>query len=166
MTNEEIFEKNINLAHANVHKYKNIGIEKEDLTQICYIGLWKAVKTFKEEKGYKLSSYVYKVIANEIYMYLRKNKGHQYDMNFSEEIRENLTLGDVIMDEKDVITEIEEKIELQRYIKNIYARVKDEKQKKIFHMYLQGHKQQEIANTVKCSQAQVSRVLKKMKELY
>lgn len=165
MTKEKLFKENINIAHKNVQKFRHCGIDRGDLLQICYLGLWKSVLNFQEEKGCKFSSYAYKVIQNEILQYLRKNKGHQFDRLFSEEIGENITLKDIFADERDFIEELEEKLDNEMYIKNISSRVKDAKQKQVFKMYLQGRRQQEIADTIKCSQAQVSKILKKMKNL-
>lgn len=74
MTKEKLFKENINIAHKNVQKFRHCGIDRGDLLQICYLGLWKSVLNFQEEKGCKFSSYAYKVIQNEILQYLRKTK--------------------------------------------------------------------------------------------
>lgn len=47
------------------------GEELDDLMQIGYIGLIKAVKGFDETRGYKFSTYAVPLIAGEIKMYMR-----------------------------------------------------------------------------------------------
>ena len=46
MTNEELFNKNINIAYKLAWQYKNSGIDMEDIKQICLYALWKAVITY------------------------------------------------------------------------------------------------------------------------
>lgn len=73
MTNEEMFNKNINIAYKIANKYlDNYKNEYEDIKQIALLGLWKAVLTFKNT--YAFSTYSYKVIFNEINHYLRNRK--------------------------------------------------------------------------------------------
>jgi len=46
----------------------------EDLVSIGSIGLIKGINTYKIDKNIKLATYASRCIANEILMFLRKNK--------------------------------------------------------------------------------------------
>lgn len=67
------FEENEKLVYK-VFKDNFAGYRwlKDDLLQCGRIGLWKACKKFKEDKGHKFSSYAVKVIRNEMLLYLKK----------------------------------------------------------------------------------------------
>jgi RNA polymerase sporulation-specific sigma factor len=77
-------ELNIKLVHSVCQKFTG---EYEDLFQIGCIGLIKAAKTFKEEKGYAFSSYAIPIIRNEILMSLRKKR--VVTISLDEPIRED-----------------------------------------------------------------------------
>lgn len=69
-----LIEHNLRLVVHIAKKYTNNEQELEDFTSIGTIGLIKAINSFKEEKGYKISTYASKCIDNEILMYIRSNK--------------------------------------------------------------------------------------------
>lgn len=161
MTNEEMFNNNIKIAYKIAWKYKNCGLEFEDVKQISLYALWKAVLTFNNTHTF--STYAYIVIQNEINYYLRRNRKYFTDKYFSEPIGvEELTIEDVLADEANKIQELENKIDIQNQIQRIRESNIGQKNKKAFELYLKGYKQQKIADIMKCSQAQVSRYLKKI----
>lgn len=164
MTNEEMFTANTKIAYKIAWQYKSCGIEFEDLKQICLLGLWKAVITFKNTHAF--STYAYKVIFNEVNQYLRKNTKHFTIRYLSEPIgKENrILLEEKIVDEIDNIGNIEKHIDMEKQFKNIRNDDLNKKEKEIFEMRLKGYKQQNIANVMNCSQAQISRCLKKIRE--
>lgn len=160
MTNEELFEQNINLANKMVWQYKNCGVSFEDLQQLCYLGLWKAIISFDHK--HTLSTYAWPVMSNEINQYLRKNRKHFNNMSLSEPVGENMEMEQFIADEKDNIQRLENKIDIENQLKKIEDSSLDDDTKKIFNLYISGCKQSEIAKKMKCSQPQVSRKLKKI----
>ena len=74
---EKLFNDNLKLAHYVLNEKfqgKNTyfpGNDYDDLTQVAYIGLWKACITFKPDKKINFSTYAIKVIYNEILMLKR-----------------------------------------------------------------------------------------------
>lgn len=59
-------EKNLGLVHACAKKFKNRGIEYDDLFSAGCIGLIKAIDNFDESRGLQLSTYAVPVILGEM----------------------------------------------------------------------------------------------------
>ena len=66
-----IFENNSALLKSIIKKFKNKGVEYEDLYQIASIGLVKAIKNFDESFGVVFSTYAVPMIIGEIKRFLR-----------------------------------------------------------------------------------------------
>lgn len=63
---EIVVEENIGLVHLCAKRFKGRGIEYDDLFQAGCIGLIKAIDSFDETRGLKLSTYAVPVILGEI----------------------------------------------------------------------------------------------------
>lgn len=63
---DAFIESNLGLVHACAHRFKNKGIEYDDLYAAGCMGLVKAVDAFDEERGFKFSTYAVPVILGEI----------------------------------------------------------------------------------------------------
>ena len=61
-----LIEHNLRLVVHIAKKYISNDQELEDYTSIGIIGLIKAIDSFKENKGYKISTYASRCIENEI----------------------------------------------------------------------------------------------------
>ncbi len=68
-----IFENNSALIKSIIKKFKNKGIEYEDLYQIASIGLVKAIKNFDVSFNVKFSTYCVPMVIGEIKRYIRDN---------------------------------------------------------------------------------------------
>ena len=68
-----IFENNVPLIRSIISKFKNKGIEYDDLFQIGSIGLVKAIKNFNEDFNVKFSTYCVPMVIGEIKRYIRDN---------------------------------------------------------------------------------------------
>ena len=66
-----LVENNSPLIKSILRRYKNKGVEYDDLYQLGCIGLLKAIKNFSTEFGVKFSTYVVPMIKGEIKRYLR-----------------------------------------------------------------------------------------------
>lgn len=83
MKEMELFDKNKKLVHYVVRmmtqnhsiKQSYSGMEYEDLTQIGFIGLWKACQRFDESVGVKFSTYAVPTIQGEITNAIRVSTG-------------------------------------------------------------------------------------------
>lgn len=68
-----IFTENTPLIKSICNRFKNKGVEYEDLYQIACIGFVKAINNFDEKYDVKFSTYTVPMIIGEIKRYLRDN---------------------------------------------------------------------------------------------
>lgn len=68
-----IFENNSPLLKSIIKKFKNKGVEYDDLYQIACIGLVKAIKNFDMSFNVKFSTYCVPMVIGEIKRYIRDN---------------------------------------------------------------------------------------------
>lgn len=66
-------EKNIGLVHACAKRFKERGLEYDDIFQSGCIGLMKAVDSFDKERGVQFSTYAVPVILGEIKQLFRNS---------------------------------------------------------------------------------------------
>lgn len=59
-------EENLGLVHLCANRFRNRGIEYEELYSAGCVGLLKAIKVFDENRGVKFSTYAVPVILGEI----------------------------------------------------------------------------------------------------
>ena len=164
-----LIEHNLRLVVHIAKKYTENEQELEDYTSIGTIGLIKAIDSFKENKGFKISTYASKCIENEILMYFRNQKKSSQDVFISDPIDTDkdgnaLTLIDVIADGSDIAEEIDTKIKLEK-LRVILSGCLDEREKKIIEMRygLYGGEeltQRDIAKKLGISRSYVSRIEK------
>ncbi len=62
----DLVEKNLSLVHSCANRFKNRGVEYDDLYQAGCLGLIKASKGFNESLGYEFSTYAVPAILGEI----------------------------------------------------------------------------------------------------
>lgn len=154
---EELFNKNLKLVYYIInHKYSQ-NPEKEDLRQEGMIGLWKACKTFKEDLGFKFSTYAMACIKNQIKMYLRKI--------YKENIKSAKVLfADLEPFEYESIQSYENfnainsQYDFDRLTRNL---TKNERE--LLVKVNSGLKQKQIAEVYHTSQSNISRKIKKIK---
>ena len=150
MTNEEMFNKNINIAYKIANRYLvNYANEYEDIKQVALMGLWKAVLTFNDTHAF--STYAYTVISNEINMYLRTIKKNNSTISLKQEVKENITLEDILADKNNYIEKLENSLDIENYIVQIKNSKLKEKEKIVFELSLRGYKQDKIAKIICCS---------------
>jgi len=68
---EIIFTENAPLIKSVIKRFKNKGVEYDDLYQIASIGFIKAIKNFDESFGVKFSTYTVPMIIGEIKRFMR-----------------------------------------------------------------------------------------------
>ena len=68
-----IFESNSPLIKSIIRRFKNKGVEYDDLYQIASIGFLKAINNFDESFCVKFTTYVVPMIIGEIKRYMRDN---------------------------------------------------------------------------------------------
>ena len=63
---DKMIENNLGLVHSCAQKFKNRGVEYDDLFQAGCVGLIKAADNFDESRGFSFSTYAVPVILGEI----------------------------------------------------------------------------------------------------
>lgn len=79
MEAESLFAKNVGLAHWLATKYARKWpdpSEWDDFHSEALLGLLRAAKTYRPDKGVKFATYAYVVITNQLLMWMRKAKDH------------------------------------------------------------------------------------------
>lgn len=154
-----------------------------DETSVAYIGLIRAVDTYKLEPGTTFATYSYKVIKNEVLMYYRKlnsksNGGGETkifledDIPDKDEKREKLHIFDVISDDSNFIDDVIDKETVKLILKNLKYLTYNEAFSIIYYFGLYGQKaktQQEIGDKLGVVRSLASRYctrgIKKLKVL-
>jgi len=167
----KLIEHNLRLVVFIAKKYETPLETLEDLVSIGTIGLIKGINTYKIDKNIRLATYASRCIANEILMYLRKNKKRVSDISFEEALTydaegNELRLEDILSEEDDsTYKEYEKKMNIQLlkdYLDNL-----NERDKKIMIMRYglyntQEYTQKEVAELLGISQSYISRIEKKV----
>ena len=113
----KLIEHNVRLVVFLAKKYENTGYDLEDLVSIGSIGLIKGINTYKMDKNIKLATYCSRCIANEILMFLRKNKRRKSEISFEDALNydaegNELHLEDILGTDDDIVyKEFENKID-------------------------------------------------------
>ena len=68
---EELIENNLGLVRSIALRFKDRGVEYEDLVQIGSMGMLKAIRSFDTDKGNAFSTYAVPLIIGEIKRYIR-----------------------------------------------------------------------------------------------
>ncbi len=167
----KLIEHNLRLVVFLAKKYENTGYDIEDLVSIGSIGLIKGINTYKIDKNIKLATYASRCIANEILMFLRKNKKRKGEISFEDALNydaegNELHLEDILGTEEDiVIKEFEENQNRQALEKEINLLDLRDKQIMVLRYGLNNtreYTQKEVAEMLGISQSYISRIEKKV----
>lgn len=166
-----LIEHNLRLVVYLAKKYENTGYDLDDLVSIGSIGLIKGINTYKPDKNIKLATYASRCIANEILMFLRKNKKRKTEISFEDALNydsegNELHLEDILGTEDDLVSkEYEDKVDKILLQKEINRLKKRDKQIMIMRYGLNNTKeytQKEVAELLGISQSYISRIEKKV----
>ena len=164
MSNEELFNKNINIAYKIANRYKiNYPNELEDITQIALMGLWKCVLNYNDK--YELSTYAYTVIPSQINMYLRHIRKHEKNISINtivcDDDAKSLTLEDILDDKNNYVDNVINKINFENIFKDIEM---NNRERKIIILRLNGYTQSKMTNVLNITQGQISRIEKELRK--
>ena len=166
-----LIEHNLRLVVFLAKKYESTGYDLEDLVSIGSIGLIKGINTYKVDKNIKLATYASRCIANEILMFIRKNKKRKSEISLEDALNydsegNELHLEDVMGTDADIVAdEFESKEEKQLLTSEL--RNLDSRDKEIIIMRYglyntKEYTQKEIADKLNISQSYISRIEKKV----
>lgn len=168
---EKLIKHNIRLViHEVIGRFKNVEYELKDLVSIGNIGLIKAIDTFDINKNLSFSTWAVPCIDGEILNFFKKIRkdiptdsieNPFYKGKQGEEIK----VEDTLIDDTNIAEEYNNK----ELIVNLREIIKDlpERNREIIMLYFgfyndKRYGQEEIAEKMSISQAQVSRVVKKI----
>ena len=188
----KLIEENSPLIKSVIKRFKDKGVEYDDLYQIGCIGFLKAIKNFKPEFGVKFSTYVVPMVIGEIKRFMRDDgaiKVSEQRKPTIEEIAKHFKVEeqDVVMamdsakmplsiytplDDDDDSSSIVDRIEAgEDYnekmlddiaLKEVVKKLDKRDRKIILLRYFYDKTQSEIAKELKISQVQVSRLENKI----
>ena len=160
---EKLFEEGKNLVPWIVNQFlsRTPHLEREDLMQLGYLGLWKACLFF-DYRG-KLSSLAVACIRNEIGLYLRKRDNREVMglLSLNQELLEGEgdTFLDLLEDTADYFGFVESGI--YDFIKKL-----SDREKLIVECQLGGLNRVSASKVIGISQSHYSRLLKRVREKY
>lgn len=165
-----------------VNKYKVSNFDREDLYQAGLLGLFKAIKNYKEEYNVKLTTYAFKYIIGEVNReYKKLNLYGRVDYN---KIRSFVYLNNTLTPEdicKELNISIEtfydamSRVDQVMYLEDdtrdsiidnkAYIDLELDKDEELLYQYyvVRRFSQTEIAKLLNVSQSTVSRSIKKLK---
>ena len=167
----KLIEHNIRLVVFLAKKYENTGYDLEDLVSIGSIGLIKGINTYKMDKNIKLATYCSRCIANEILMFLRKNKKRRTEISFEDALNydaegNELHLEDILGTDEDIVyKEFESKIDkraLEMELNSLNDRERHIMKLRYGLNNTEEYTQKEVANMLGISQSYISRIEKKV----
>lgn len=165
MTLEELFEAHGHLVYFVYNKHFNSSKNltyKDDLMQEGRLALWEACSMFDENKEIKFSTFAVTVIYHKMLEALLKLSKHDKNLSLNTVVLRGKEGDSYTLEEclpaKEEYSIIDLKIILQGCLETLSAR-----DKQIILLICKGYKQDQIAKSVKLSQAQVSRILKQFK---
>ena len=88
MPREKMVESNLGLVHACAGKFKNRGVDYDDLFQAGCVGLLKAIDGFDESLGFVFSTYAVPAILGEIKRLFRDGGTVKVSRSMKERSRE------------------------------------------------------------------------------
>lgn len=115
---EKRINDNLGLVHSCAQRFKNRGVEYEDLFQAGCIGLIKAVDGFDESLGYVFSTYAVPAILGEMKRIFRDGGAVKVSRSIKERSREIWAEKEKLENEKGyepTLTEIAERVGLSVY---------------------------------------------------
>ena len=166
----KLIEHNLRLVAHIVKKYDNKSEDLDDLISIGTIGLIKAMDTFSNKTGTKLTTYAARCIENEILMYYRSNKKNSKNISINESIGfdkdgNEISFIDILKTPNpDFISDITLKDnikDLYSYLEILTKREKEIIIKRYGLFNSQEKTQKQIANEFKISRSYVSRIEKR-----
>lgn len=118
MTRDELISNNLGLVHSCANKFRNRGIEYDDLYSAGCLGLVKAADGFDETLGYRFSTYAVPAILGEIKRLFRDGGAVKVSRSLKEKSREAVRLQDelsVALGREPTVSELSEGLGINEF---------------------------------------------------
>ena len=172
---DKLIEHNLRLVVHIAKKYTTNEQELEDFTSIGTIGLIKAIDSFKDNKGFKISTYASRCIENEILMFFRTSKKQKAEISMNQVIGTDKDGNDMelidtlVLKEKDAVDDIHDKTVLKQVLDFIDKKLNKREKYIMNKRYgIDGSNsmtQQELADELGISRSYVSRIETKVQKM-
>ena len=168
---ETLIEHNLRLVVFLAKKYESTGYDMEDLISIGSIGLIKGIETYKIDKNIKLATYASRCIANEILMYIRKNKKRRKEVSLEDRLNydsegNELHLEDVLGTDSDLVSDSYIKKIESKFVSSEINKLNERERQIMVMRYglnnTRSYTQKEVADILGISQSYISRIEKKV----
>lgn len=163
MTNEEIFQENIDIAYKLANQYlKSYPKEIDDIRQVALMELWRCIQNW--DHLHALTTYAYICIPNKINMYLRYVKKHnKRNISLNTPVyrsdNNDIFLEDIIEDPDNNIEILIDVLNMEGVVDNIDI---TDIEKQVIDLKKKGLSQYSIGNILHLSQPQISRIQKRI----
>ncbi len=167
-----LVEHNLRLVAHIAKKYANYG-DNDELISIGSLGLIKAIESYDMEKGAGLATYASRCIENEILMTMRATKKYRSNISLNDPIGvdkdgNELTVIDMLTDDKSVIDDVESNIILKKLTEVARDSLDEREYEILCRRYgIDGYDaltQREVAKEFDISRSYVSRIEKRALE--
>lgn len=118
MTRNELISENLGLVHSCANKFRNRGIEYDDLYSAGCLGLVKAADGFDETLGFRFSTYAVPAILGEIKRLFRDGGAVKVSRSLKEKSREAVKLRDelsVSLGREPTVSELSERLGINEF---------------------------------------------------
>ena len=118
MTRDELISENLGLVHSCANKFRNRGIEYDDLYSAGCLGLVKAADGFDETLGFRFSTYAVPAILGEIKRLFRDGGAVKISRSLKEKSREAIKLRDelsVSLGREPTVSELSERLGINEF---------------------------------------------------
>lgn len=156
---EQLARENIAFVYHMVKKFPNLPYSHEEKVSAGMLGMTKALNSYDPSKGYKLATFLAKVISNEILQLDYRERKHKNNISFDSPI------GNGQDGKPTMLIEILASPEREFDWKEINIAVKSvlsgltSRDAKIFERFVEGKIQKDIGKEFSLSQTAISRVL-------
>lgn len=139
-------------------------ISRDELFAYLCISYMKACRNFDESKNHKFTTFLDKVIVNDIRQLVRKmtnktNSLYNNHLDLDKQISTNSTFKDILIDEKE---DVADNYVNSKFSKDVIDYLKSIDDKNIINMLLKGYTQKQIAKTLNTPQSNVNKQIHKL----
>ena len=146
------------IAWKNYNKFQKY-YELDDLRSVGFIGLMNAVQNYNPDLGNVFSTYAYKVISNEIYMYIGKENKHNKEISLYTEISEGVELQDILEVDYNIGEELEKLLSIKE-LQEAIGKLPD-KYEEVIRYHLQGLTHKQIGEKMNLSKSRINTMYNK-----
>jgi len=173
LAEEYLLNKYKNFVRAKARSYFLIGADKEDLVQEGMIGLYKAIRDFRENKQSSFRAFAELCIVRQIITAIKtatrqKHKPLNSYVSFNKPIYEDesdttlidVMIGSKVLNPEEIMIDQEDLESVQTRIGEILSSM----EKKVLSLYLDGRSYQEIAEQLNTGTKSIDNALQRVKK--